>query len=65
VCQLRGSAWLPAPFSRLGWMREKLLEWYSCNGRDLPWRETSDPYSILVSEVMLQQTWVASVNLSR
>jgi A/G-specific adenine glycosylase len=42
-------------------MREKLLEWYSCNGRDLPWRETSDPYSILVSEVMLQQTQVERV----
>jgi A/G-specific adenine glycosylase len=39
-------------------MREILLEWYSYNGRDLPWRETSDPYSILVSEVMLQQTQV-------
>jgi A/G-specific adenine glycosylase len=42
-------------------MREKLLEWYSCNGRDLPWRETTDPYSILVSEVMLQQTQVDRV----
>jgi adenine-specific DNA glycosylase len=36
-------------------MREKLLEWYSYNGRDLPWRETSGPYSILVSEVTLQR----------
>jgi A/G-specific adenine glycosylase len=42
-------------------MREQLLEWYSCNGRDLPWRETSDPYAILVSEVMLQQTQVERV----
>jgi A/G-specific adenine glycosylase len=42
-------------------MREKLLEWYSCNGRDLPWREMTDPYSILVSEVMLQQTQVDRV----
>jgi A/G-specific adenine glycosylase len=42
-------------------MREKLLEWYSCNGRDLPWREMTDPYSILVSEVMLQQTQVERV----
>ena len=42
-------------------MREKLLEWYSSNGRDLPWRETSDRYSILVSEVMLQQTQVDRV----
>ena len=42
-------------------MRQKLLEWYTYNGRDLPWRETSDPYSILVSEVMLQQTQVERV----
>jgi len=33
-----------------------LLEWYARNGRDLPWRQTRDPYAILVSEVMLQQT---------
>ena len=37
-------------------MKELLLAWYSRNGRDLPWRETRDPYAILVSEVMLQQT---------
>jgi A/G-specific adenine glycosylase len=42
-------------------MREKLLEWFSYNARDLPWRETRDPYSILVSEVMLQQTQVERV----
>jgi hypothetical protein len=33
-----------------------LLEWYARQGRDLPWRRTKDPYAILVSEVMLQQT---------
>jgi A/G-specific adenine glycosylase len=38
-----------------------LLEWYEARGRDLPWRRTRDPYSILVSEVMLQQTQVARV----
>jgi A/G-specific adenine glycosylase len=37
-------------------MKELLLEWYRAHGRDLPWRETNDPYAILVSEVMLQQT---------
>jgi A/G-specific adenine glycosylase len=42
-------------------MRQKLLHWYSYNGRDLPWREMTDPYSILVSEVMLQQTQVERV----
>ena len=42
-------------------MRERLLAWFSQNGRDLPWRGTRDPYSILVSEVMLQQTQAARV----
>src|SRR5437588_9970105 len=38
-----------------------LLEWYAENGRDLPWRQTRDPYAIVVSEVMLQQTQVERV----
>ena len=38
-----------------------LLEWYAAHGRDLPWRRTRDPYAILVSEVMLQQTQVVRV----
>jgi A/G-specific adenine glycosylase len=38
-----------------------LLGWYSEHGRDLPWRRTQDPYAILVSEVMLQQTQVERV----
>jgi A/G-specific adenine glycosylase len=38
-----------------------LLEWFRANGRDLPWRHTRDPYAILVSEVMLQQTQVERV----
>jgi A/G-specific adenine glycosylase len=38
-----------------------VLDWYAREGRDLPWRRTSDPYRILVSEVMLQQTQVARV----
>ena len=37
------------------------MAWYSQNGRDLPWRRTRDPYAILVSEVMLQQTQVERV----
>jgi A/G-specific adenine glycosylase len=39
-----------------------LLDWYRDYGRDLPWRRTRDPYAILVSEFMLQQTQVASVS---
>ena len=42
-------------------MDELLLQWYSQNGRSLPWRETRDPYAVLVSEVMLQQTQVERV----
>ena len=42
-------------------LRQALLSWYGKNGRDLPWRNTRDPYRILVSEVMLQQTRVAVV----
>jgi A/G-specific adenine glycosylase len=38
-----------------------LLAWFRANGRDLPWRRTRDPYAILVSEVMLQQTQVERV----
>ena len=38
-----------------------LLTWYSQHGRDLPWRRTSDPYRIWLSEIMLQQTQVSTV----
>jgi A/G-specific adenine glycosylase len=41
--------------------RQRLLTWYRRHGRDLPWRRTSDPYHILVSEIMLQQTQVDRV----
>lgn len=42
-------------------MQDALLDWFEGNARDLPWRRTNDPYSILVSEVMLQQTQVSRV----
>ena len=51
---------LPAPVARQRF-RRRLLDWYRANGRDLPWRKTDDPYHILVSEVMLQQTQVDRV----
>ena len=50
---------IPLPLKRR--FQQQLVRWYRKNGRDLPWRETSDPYSILVSEVMLQQTQVDRV----
>jgi A/G-specific adenine glycosylase len=42
-------------------MEAELLAWFEEHGRDLPWRATRDPYAILVSEVMLQQTQVERV----
>ncbi|MGA7670183.1 MAG: A/G-specific adenine glycosylase [Nitrolancea sp.] len=42
-------------------LRANLIAWYGDNARDLPWRRTRDPYRILVSEVMLQQTQVDRV----
>src|SRR5688572_16826271 len=51
---------VPQPSTRQ-LFRRRLLSWYRENGRSLPWRTTSDPYHILVSEVMLQQTQVDRV----
>jgi A/G-specific adenine glycosylase len=51
---------LPSPAERRRF-RTNLLVWYRRNGRDLPWRNTTDPYHVLVSEVMLQQTQVDRV----
>ena len=42
-------------------MEELLLAWFREHGRDLPWRRTRDPYAILVSEVMAQQTQLERV----
>ncbi len=42
-------------------LRSQLGEWFRAEGRDLPWRRTRDPYAIMVSEFMLQQTQVATV----
>jgi A/G-specific adenine glycosylase len=41
--------------------RRRLLRWFRRHGRDLPWRRTRDPYRVLVSEFMLQQTQVSRV----
>jgi A/G-specific adenine glycosylase len=51
---------LPGPAERRRF-RSRLLAWYHRHGRDLPWRRTDDPYHILVSEIMLQQTQVDRV----
>lgn len=52
----------PAPsVERLRRLQTDILDWYDINARDLPWRHTTDPYAILLSEVMLQQTQVSRV----
>ena len=51
---------LPRP-ETVARMRCEVLEWYDRSRRDLPWRQTRDPYAIWVSEIMLQQTRVAVV----
>jgi len=56
----RKSSPIPLPPDRRRF-RQKLLAWYRRHGRDLPWRKTDDPYHILVSEIMLQQTQVDRV----
>jgi len=56
----KGSLSMPSSPDRRRF-RQRLLSWYGRHGRDLPWRKTSDPYHILVSEMMLQQTQVDRV----
>ena len=60
MSRARQTGTLPEPPDRQRF-RRRLLGWYRRNGRDLPWRNTTDPYHILVSEVMLQQTQVDRV----
>ena len=51
----------PIPKRPADRVEEALLAWFERHGRDLPWRRTRDPYAILVSEMMLQQTQVERV----
>src|SRR5205823_1946348 len=52
--EMRSSAWRRS-------LSRKLLVWFQQNARDLPWRRTRDLYAIWISEIMLQQTQVATV----
>ncbi len=53
---------MPATLATSVWaVEEALLAWFQREGRDLPWRRTRDPYAVIVSEVMLQQTQVGTV----
>ena len=51
---------LPPP-ETLARVHTIILDWYAAHRRDLPWRATSDPYAVLISEIMLQQTQVERV----
>ncbi|WP_242968451.1 A/G-specific adenine glycosylase [Sulfobacillus sp. hq2] len=46
---------------QLQWFQRQVLDWYRREGRDLPWRKTMDPYHIVVSEILLHQTTVKTV----
>jgi A/G-specific adenine glycosylase len=52
---------IPTDGSALARVRSSLLTWYAADHRDFPWRRTTDPYAVLVSEVMLQQTQASRV----
>ncbi len=52
---------MKASNERIAALQRRILTWYAEHGRDLPWRHTTNPYRILVSEVMLQQTQVSRV----
>lgn len=56
----RGPLWSDGPVDSKEF-RQRLRAWFRRHGRDLPWRRTREPYAILVSEMMLQQTTVAAV----
>lgn len=51
----------PEPSKRDRAIAVSLSDWFRANGRDYPWRRTTEPYPILVSEIMLQQTQIATV----
>ena len=52
---------LSISFAKSSDFRRRLLRWFRRHGRDLPWRRTRDPYRVIVSEFMLQQTQVSRV----
>ncbi len=59
--RLKEKVALPFAPAAVADLQERLLAWYRAEKRDLPWRRTTDPYAIWISEVMLQQTRVETV----
>ncbi len=48
--------------TRMSQIRNKIIKWYKSNGRRFPWRETSNPYEIVIAEMMLRRTTAAAVS---
>jgi A/G-specific adenine glycosylase len=46
----------PIPENTYRWLRRRVLAWFRGHGRDFPWRETDDPYHVLIAELLLQRT---------
>ena len=42
--------------SQISWLRRKIIDWFRKNKRSYPWRKTTDPFKILIAEMMLQRT---------
>lgn len=61
MCSVRRDKQIVVSDDAIEGMRRTIMTWYTEHRRSLPWRETTDPYKILVSEVMLQQTQVQRV----
>ncbi|MBM4258711.1 MAG: A/G-specific adenine glycosylase [Deltaproteobacteria bacterium] len=61
--KLTQASWHVAHPATIRAFQQRLISWYQKYGRDLPWRRTRDPYAILVSEIMLQQTQVQRATL--
>ena len=59
--KVRPESPVPLEAERVAALRAALVAWFVKEGRDYPWRRTRDPYAVLVSEVMLQQTQIATV----
>ena len=47
--------------TRMSQIRNKIIKWYKSDGRRFPWRETSNPYEIVIAEMMLRRTTAAAV----
>ena len=61
VCAVHSMKSTPLPLQHPAPFQQAVIAWFEREGRDYPWRRTQQPYAILVSEMMLQQTQIATV----